>query len=127
MPAVCASFAERGKGGRGFDQFFAGLEKRHGGHAENFAGAAAEHDLLALDFVQRGDFVDERVVFRARVAVAAGGGFAQDGENFLGRAVGIFVAIEKDGVSRGSAARLWRRRRVSPQCRFSRWSDREAA
>jgi hypothetical protein len=115
---------ERGKRGRGFDEFLAGLEKSEGGHAQNLAGATAEDDLLALNLVQSGELVDESVVFSARITIAAGGGFAQDRENFFGRAVRIFVAIEKDGIRCSSdAGRLNRRIGVLPwhPCRRSKW------
>ncbi len=78
---------ERGKRGRGLQEFFTRLEKSEDGHAQNLAGAAAEDDLLVLNIVQRGELVDESVVFSARITIAAGGGFAQDCEHFFGRAV----------------------------------------
>src|SRR6516162_4235738 len=110
--------SERGKRGRGLQEFLARLQESECGHAENLAGAAAKDDLLALNIVQRGKLVDQSVVFRAWITIAAGGGFAQDCENLLGRAIRILVSIEKDGICCGSdAGRLSRRNEVLPLAR----------
>src|SRR5947208_15310241 len=86
--AACAlrEFAERGKSRRGLHEFFACPQKSGRSHAQDFAGAAAKHDLFALHLVQRGELVRERLVLgawvakigrascRDRVSVGGGGG-----------------------------------------------------
>jgi len=62
------------------------------------------------------DFLDKGIAFRARVAIAGSYGLAENGENFLGRAVGVFIAIQLyEGRGGGLIRRNWRRKRDAAQ------------
>jgi hypothetical protein len=53
--------------------------------------------LIELDSVKVGKLVAQNIIFATGVPAAGGCSLSKDGQDFLGGAVGIFVAIEKSG------------------------------